>query len=53
MAIEALPMIKRIEIINKKKFVAIVINIDNETFMLPIITFVEVIVILIYFFFKA
>ena len=47
-AAEALPMIRRIEIINKKEFAVAVLNADDKTFMVYIVALVELTTMLIY-----
>ena len=48
MAAKALPITRKVEIINKKEFATAVSNVENETFMVYIAALAELTIILIY-----
>ena len=52
-AAEALPMTRKVEIIDKKKFVAAELNIDNGSFIVYVTALAEPIIIPIYLFYQA
>ena len=48
MAVKALPMTRRVEIINKREFAAPALNADNETFVMHVAALAKLITMLIY-----
>ena len=48
MTVEVLPMTKRVEIIDKKKFAVAALNADDETFVVHIVTLAGLMTMLIY-----
>ena len=51
--VEILLTTKYMKIINKKKFMIVVLNVNNETFVLHVATLAEPIIVLIYSFYQA
>ena len=52
-AAKALPTIKKVEIIRRKKFAIAALNVDSKIFIIHIATIVEFTIMLIYFFYKT
>lgn len=48
MAVKVLLMIKKVEIINKREFILVVLNINNKIFIIYIVSFENLTVIPIY-----